>query len=85
MKKAYMVYTDDGRNVYRLDVPAESAKKAREFVQGNGEIVAVKPGERNASNPISADYIANALAAARFGQMEIDLILRALGDCDFIA
>lgn len=84
MKKHFKVYADDGEHVYKFDIPAESEKKALEYANGNGEIVAVKPGERTAENPISLLQITRALKAASFGQMEIDLITRALDDCVFI-
>lgn len=83
MKKHYVVYMDDG-NAFKLHVPAESEKKALEFVQGNGEVIAIKQGERTIENPISRSLIADALARSNFGQLEIDLITRALMDCDFI-
>ena len=85
MKKHYVVYLDDGKNAYKVNVPAENEKKAREYVQGNGEVIAIRKGERTASEPISLEMIGNALARANFGQMEIDLITRALSDCEFIA
>lgn len=84
MKKHYVVYMDDG-HAFKLDIPARTEKEAREFVSGNGEIIAVRQGIRTASDPISIDCIVNALQKAFFGQMEIDLITRALRDCEFIA
>lgn len=84
MKKHYVVYMDDGNVAFKLNIPAESEKKARDFVQGNGEVIAIKQGERNIENPISCWLIADALARSNFGQLEIDLITRALHDCDFI-
>ena len=85
MKKHFVVYMDDGENAFKCHIPAENEKKAREYVNGNGEIIAIKRGERNAHDPISMDYIANALLQANFGRMEVDLITRALSDCEFIA
>mgnify|MGYP000062808970 CR=1 FL=1 len=85
MKKAYIVYLDDGQNVFKVHIPAENEKEARDFVRGNGEIIACKPSlDRNEENPISMDLIMQALQNASFGQMEIDLITRALDDCSFI-
>ena len=84
MKKHYVVYMDDGRDAFKLNIPAESEKKAREYVIGNGEVIAVKEGIRTKEDPISLEMVANALARACFGQMEIDLITRALTDCEFI-
>lgn len=76
---------DDGENAFKCHIPAENEKKAREYVNGNGEIIAIKRGERNTEDPISLDMIANALLCSGFGRMEIDLITRALSDCEFIA
>lgn len=44
MKKlhVYDVYCDDGAAVIKVTVPAESKKSAAEYVQGNGEVVAIK-------------------------------------------
>lgn len=84
MKKHFTVYLDDGKDVFKAHIPAENEKKAREYVQGNGDVIAVKRGERTASDPISRQCIADALVKAQFGGMEIDLILRALSDCEFI-
>ena len=40
--KKYMIYLDDGRDCYKLAIPAKDEKAAREYVQGNGEVIAVK-------------------------------------------
>lgn len=85
MKKAYIVYLDDGKNVFKVHIPAENENEARDFVRGNGDVIACKlSSDRNAENPISMDLIRQALQNALFGQMEIDLITRALDDCSFI-
>lgn len=43
MKKlhVYTVYMDDG-DAFRVTVPAESEAAAREYVAGNGDVIAVK-------------------------------------------
>lgn len=85
MKKAYIVYLDDGQNVFKVHIPAENEKEARDFVRGNGDVIVCKPSlDRNEENPISMDLIMQALQNASFGQMEIDLVTRALDDCSFI-
>ena len=71
-----MVYLDDGDNVYKLAIPAKDEKAAREYVQGNGEVVAVK--ELESRDLISAERVAQALENANFGKYEIDFITRAL-------
>ena len=74
--KRFMVYLDDGDNVYKLAIPAKDEKAAREYVQGNGEVIAVK--EVEAKDLISAERVAQALENANFGKYEIDFITRAL-------
>lgn len=73
-----MVYLDDGKDVYKLAIPAKDEKTAREYVQGNGEVIAVK--EVTNDYPISVDKVAQALKNANFGQIEIDYITRALSE-----
>ena len=74
--KKYMVYLDDGKNVYKLAIPAKDEKTAREYVKGNGEVIAVK--EVTTKDLISAEKVAQALKNADFGEYEIDFITRAL-------
>lgn len=81
--KKYMVYLDDGKDCYKLAIPAKDEKAAREYVQGNGEVIAIK--EVTSEFPISADKVAQALQNADFGEYEIDFITRALQEiniCD---
>lgn len=74
--KKYIVYMDDGRNCFKVAVPATSEKAARKYVEGNGEVVTVKDVTKDF--PISLDKVAQALKNAQFGQTEIDLITRCL-------
>ena len=74
--KRFMVYLDDGENVYKLAIPAKDEKSAREYVQGNGEVIAVK--EVATKDLISAEKVGQALKNADFGKYEIDFITRAL-------
>ena len=81
--KKYMVYLDDGKGCYKVAVPAESEEKAREYVQGNGEVIAVKDVTNNF--PLSVDKVAQVLQNAGFGKFEIDFIVRAFQEiniCD---
>ena len=81
--KKYMVYLDDSKDCYKLAIPAKDEKTAREYVQGNGEVIAVKDVTSN--YPISSDKVAQALKNANFGQFEVDYITRALREiniCD---
>ena len=74
--KKYMVYMDYGHNCFKIAVPAKDEKTARKYVEGNGEVIAVKDATNDF--PISLDKVADALKNARFGQIEIDLITRCL-------
>lgn len=74
--KKYMVYMDDGRDCFKVAVPAVSEKAARKYVEGNGEVIAVK--DITDDYPISLDKVVQALRNAQFGQTEIDLITRCL-------
>lgn len=74
--KKYMVYMDDGKNCFKIAVPAKNEKLAREYVKGNGEIIAIK--DVTEEFPISSEKIVNALSSAHFGEIEIDLIIRCL-------
>lgn len=74
--KKYMVYMDDGRDCFKVAVPAMSEKEARKYVEGNGEVIAIK--DVTEDFPISLDKVAQALKNAQFGQIEIDLITRCL-------
>lgn len=74
--KKYMVYMDDGRDCFKVAVPATNEKEARKYVEGNGEVIAIK--DITEDFPISLDKVAQALTNAQFGQVEIDLITRCL-------
>lgn len=74
--KKYNVYLDDGTSCYREAIPARDEQGAKDYVKGNGEIIAVK--EITEDFPISAEKVARALFLAGFGQTEIDLITRTL-------
>lgn len=77
MKKltVYTVYVDDGYSAMRIVCPAESEKAAREYVAGNGEIVAVR---KNDLQDINLNALHNSLVATGWGRDEIDVIIRAL-------
>lgn len=74
--KKYMIYMDDGKNCFKVAIPAKNEKAAREYVKGNGEIIAVK--DVTEEFPISSEKVANALLSAHFGEIEMDLIIRCL-------
>lgn len=74
--KKYFVYLDDSTDCFRVAVPAIDEKTARKYVEGNGEIIAVK--DISDDYPIDLNKVARALLSAQFGQIEIDLIIRCL-------
>lgn len=74
--KKYFVYLDDGNDVLKIAVPAESEEAAKKFCEGNGEIVKVK--EITSEVQIEADAVAYALKGQNFSETEIDLIIRTL-------
>jgi hypothetical protein len=77
--KKYFVYLDDGRDVYKIATPAENIADAKQFVNGNGDVVAIK--DVTDDYPISITKVYDALEAAHFGQAEMDFICRALERC----
>ena len=76
MMKKYFVYLDDGKDVYKIAIPAETEEKARQFVNGNGEVIAVK---EITDCTIEAEKVADALISSQqFDDVQTDLIIRAL-------
>ena len=80
MKKltVYNVYTEDRDNVYKMTIPAEDKKAALKYVEGNGDLVAIKEAELQ---DIDIDYLARYLKSGGYGQAEIDVITRTLQIC----
>ena len=74
--KKFMVYIDDGTDAFRVAIPAKDEKMAREYVAGNGEVIAVK--DITEQYPISVNKVFDALKKANFSDIEIDLIQRTL-------
>ena len=81
-KKIFEVILESGTDVYKIYVPSKTKKDAESYVRGNGDVVRVR--EHQLVNPISIDKIVGALKTGGFGEMEVNLISRALSDCDFI-
>ena len=67
---------DDGSNCFKVAVPANSEKDARKYVEGNGEVIAVKNVTKDF--PIDVDKVVDALRDTSFGEIEIDYIARCL-------
>ena len=78
--KKYLVYLDDGHDCFKIAVPAKDETSAKEFVSGNGEVIAVK--DVTGDFPISLDAVSRSLQASGFGKTETDLILRTLSFCE---
>lgn len=80
MKKlsVYSVYLDDGDNVYKITVPAENEKDAEKYVDGNGDVVAVK---KSFLQDIDIGCLTDTLKRNQWGQTEIDVITRTLIRC----
>lgn len=76
MWKKYMVYLDDGRGAVRVAVPAPDEQTAKAFVEGNGEVVAVR--DVSDAYEIDLDRVASALARAGFSDVSIDYVVRTL-------
>ena len=77
--KKYYVYVEeskDRKDVMKLAVPARNEDEAMEYVEGNGEVIAIK--DVTDRKPISVQKVGCALALYGFGQTEIDLITRTL-------
>lgn len=76
--KKFMVYVDDETmdTCMKIAVPAKNEKAARDYVQGNGSVIAVKDITEDC--PIDIECVSRALTAAGFGRIEKDLICRAL-------
>lgn len=72
----YDIYFDDGQNVGKIVLPAESEKQAKEYVKGNGEVVAIR------KDPLVQDIDINCLRSTLlkdgWGAIEIEVITRAL-------
>lgn len=77
MKKltVYDVYLDDGRDVIKATIPAESKKAATNYTAGNGEVVAIRESDLQ---DIDIDFLASYLRAGQWGAKEIAVITRTL-------
>ncbi len=74
--KKFIVVMDDGKDIFNVAVPAEDENVARNYVAGNGEVIAVV--DVTESFPISVDKVIDALKNAYFSDVEINLIQRTL-------
>ena len=74
--KVFEVVLDDTNSPIKVYVPAESKKAAEEYVSGNGDIIMVK--ESTFIKDINTQTLATTLRENGWGQIEIDIIVRAL-------
>ena len=76
MKKlhVYPVYLADG-HASKVSLPAAREAAAREYVAGNGDVIAVKDAPLQ---DIDTGCLADTLRRSGWGQMEIDVITRTL-------
>ena len=70
----YIVYFEDGEHVYREPIASTSKAKAKEYFNGNGDIIKVQ----DFHCPIDNDNVAVALKNGGFTQDQIDIVTRAL-------
>lgn len=84
MYKIFKVYMADydrmtGEDIaFVVTVPAVSEDAARDYVAGNGDVVAVKNVTQD--YPIDIGKVVDALKVAGFGKCEQDIIQRVLAD-----
>ena len=76
MFKKYFVYLDYGDDVLKIAVPSKNESDARKFVEGNGEIIAIK--EVTDEIKISSHKVLTALHDAGIDRTKVDFIVRAL-------
>lgn len=78
----FMVYIDGGTDqdgndiLMKIAVPAKDEQDARDYVAGNGDIIAVQ--DVSDQYRINASRVYDALEKANFTQREIDFIVRTL-------
>lgn len=74
--KVYDVYMDDGRDVFKVVIPAESKQAATKAVAGNGEVVKIR--ENTLVPNIDCNALADTLRKNAWGDAEIQVITRTL-------
>ena len=74
--RKYFVFVDDDDNAMKIAVPAQNEKEARDFVTGNGEIIAVK--DVTESFEIPSTKVWEALEKGGFTDQQRDFLYRTL-------
>lgn len=78
--RKYLVYLDDGDYIYKVAVPATSEEFARDFCNGNGEVIAVKDVTEECL--IDNDKVREVLTKShKFDENRVDYICRTLREC----
>ena len=62
--------------MYREFIPAENEEVAKQYVEGNGDIISIT--DVTEDYPISISFLKATLENAHYGRAEIDLITRLL-------
>lgn len=76
--RKYMVYMEDEDYLYKVAVPAEDEQAARDYVDGNGEVIMVKDFTEENKVRIFSKNVASALKNYGFSTTQTDLIIRTL-------
>ena len=74
--KVYDVYMDDGRDVFKVVIPAESKQAATKAVAGNGEVVKIR--ESSSVPFIDCNKLTDTLRQNAWGDAEIQVITRVI-------
>lgn len=74
--KVYDVYMDDGRDVFKVVIPAESKQAATKAVAGNGEVVKIR--ESSSVPFIDCNKLADTLRQNAWGDSEIQVVTRVI-------
>ena len=77
--KIYEVYMDDGRECFKVTIPAQTKQDAINWVNGNGEIIRIRESE--ILKDIDVECLAKTLALNGWGQTEIDVITQLITIC----
>lgn len=75
--KVFDVYMEDGKDLYKTTVPAESKKAAERYIESEygAEIISTKDSPLQ---DININYLAETLSRNGWGKMEIEVITRTL-------
>lgn len=74
----FYAYIDDGECTFKVPVPAYTAKEAREYASGNGEIVAIKEDKKTI---IDGGAVYSALKNAGFDRYTAEIVMRLVSLC----